>query len=139
VSSADRHLPHGHAITSFARSRLDIGRFRGTFTVLIRGEVPRGPGIAKGLPGVPAVVASDTAILYVTGPATGALWPRVRAAIRDLPGVADVSLDVRDALIAVRFDEARIGVAEIIRRVEDAHSVVTSVVQRHGPRLRLAQ
>ncbi len=85
------------------------------------------------------MAASETAILYVKGPATGSLWPRVRAAILALPGVADVTLDVRDSLILVCFDETQVSMAEIIRHIEPSESIVTSVAQRSGPKLRLAQ
>ena len=55
---------------------------------------------------------------------------RVRGALRPLPGVRTFELSDADEIIAVLFDERTIGLADIVRSIEDCGGLVAGVSRR---------
>ena len=70
-----------------------------------------------------------TAILHLRSPAAH-LADALHHALGAVPGVRHVTLDLREALVAVQFDAELTGVADLVRSAEDAGSIVSGVAQR---------
>jgi copper chaperone CopZ len=57
----------------------------------------------------------------------------VLAVLRPLRGVAGVDVCPAESLVAIRFDHDLIGLAEIVRTLEDDGTAVAGVAQRRSP------
>ena len=73
-----------------------------------------------------------TAILHLDNPPGATVGAALARTHKNLSGVRRIEVQLRDAFIAVRFDQERTGLAEIVRAFEDAGSSVSSVAQRAG-------
>ncbi len=71
-----------------------------------------------------------TAVIHLREPIVGTLRTIIEPKLRIVRGVHEVKVEPGESLITVQFDRELTGLADIVKRIEDLGSAVSSVAQR---------
>jgi hypothetical protein len=74
-----------------------------------------------------------TAIIHLRDPLSAEHQARLEPLVRLVRGVRQVSVEPTDQLIAIEFDDGLVGLAELVRALEDEGVGVEGVAQRRQP------
>jgi hypothetical protein len=79
-----------------------------------------------------------TAVIQLREPSIPSARALIEPMLRAIQGVHEVTFEPGEWLVAVKFSRDLIGLAEIVRVIEDAGSSVASVAERRSGRLKEA-
>jgi copper chaperone CopZ len=79
-----------------------------------------------------------TAVIQLREPSAASARALIEPALRSIRGVHSVVIEPSDWLVAVKFNRDLVGLADLVRAIEDAGAPVWSVAERRGGPLKEA-